>query len=343
MPKKRHPSSNYARILFRHLRLSEENHQGYFQGTNVSYDELMSLDGTISSDDLSQMYRNALAISDTEDIGLSVGLQLHLSAHGPLGVATYSCPDLRTALNLLATYGQTRTEVFDISLHQHAEGLRVNFAETQELDDLRVFVTESVLSGLFAAIHFFLGAARFNGECFFAYPEPSYGSAYRDHFGDRLTFDHSATEIIIPESLLSAPSIVADPVLHQQAVAICERQLQEIRAGVAVETAFSTKEVVSNLILENPGKLWTLNDVAASLHMSPRTLIRKLHSEGTTFQRIRDELARQHVITYLAEASLSVESIAHLMGFSEVSSFRRSFKRWFGETPSQYRARSKKD
>ena len=106
-------------------------------------------------DDLSQMYRNALAISDTEDIGLSVGLQLHLSAHGPLGVATYSCPDLRTALNLLATYGQTRTEVFDISLHQHAEGLRVNFAETQELDDLRVFVTESVLSGLFAAIHFF--------------------------------------------------------------------------------------------------------------------------------------------------------------------------------------------
>ena len=79
------------------------------------------------------MYRNALAISDSEDIGLSVGLQLHLSAHGPLGVATYSCPDLRTALNLLATYGQTRTEIFDISLHEHPEGLKVSFAETQDL------------------------------------------------------------------------------------------------------------------------------------------------------------------------------------------------------------------
>ena len=109
MHKQRHPSSNYARILFRHLRLSEENHRGFFQGTNVTYDELMSLDGTISGDELSRMYRNARAISDQEDLGLSVGVQLHLSAHGPLGVATYSCPDLRTALNLLATYGQTRT------------------------------------------------------------------------------------------------------------------------------------------------------------------------------------------------------------------------------------------
>ena len=341
MHKQRHPSSNYARILFRHLRLSEENHRGFFQGTNVTYDELMSLDGTISGDELSRMYRNARAISDQEDLGLSVGVQLHLSAHGPLGVATYSCPDLRTALNLLATYGQTRTEIFDISLHEHPTGLRVNFAETQDLGDLRVFVTESVLSGLFSAIHFFIGVGQFNGECFFAYPEPSYGNAYHDHFGHKITFDHSATEIIVPESLLSTPSIVADPVLHQQAVAICEAHLQQIRAGQP-QTELTTEEVISRLISDNPGKLWTLSDVAANLYMSPRTLIRKLDAEGTKFQKIRDGLAKQQVIHYMAEDSLSIESIGHLMGFSDTSSFRRSFKRWFGETPSQYRARSQK-
>ena len=342
MHKQRHPSSNYARILFRHLRLSEENHQGYFQGTNVSYDELMSLDGTISGDELSRMYRNALAISDKEDIGLSVGLQLHLSAHGPLGVATYSGPNLRTALTLLATYGQTRTEFFDISLSEHPKGLKVNFAETRDLGDLRVFVTESVFSGLFSAIHFFVGSGQFNGECLFAYPKPSYGRVYRDRFGHKITFDHSATEVIVPEPLLSTPSIVADPVLHQQAVAICEAHLQQIRTGEITQTERSTEQVISKLISDNPGKLWTLNDVAANLHLSPRTLIRKLNAEGTTFQRVRDSLAKQQVISYLAEASLSIESIGHLVGFSDTSSFRRSFKRWFGETPSQYRARSQK-
>lgn len=337
----KYPSSNYARILFRHLRLSEENHQGYFAGTKVSYDALMSLDGTISRNDLTRIYRNALAISGSEELGLSVGVQLHLSAHGPLGVATSSGPDLRAALHLLAKYGLTRTDFFDITLSQHRDGLKVSFTETFDLAELRTFITESVFCGLFSAIHFFTGAGQFTGRCYFAYAKPSYGDKYRDHFGGKTTFNHSTTEIIVPERLLSMPSVVADPVLHREAVAICERQLQAIKVGEVNEPVLSAKEAVSKLIVENPGRLWTLKEVAAQLHMSPRTLIRKLDLQGTKFQAIRDDLAKEQVIKYFAEAGLSVESIGHLMGFSDVSSFRRSFKRWFGDTPSQYLSRTR--
>ncbi|NNL56301.1 MAG: AraC family transcriptional regulator [Pseudomonadales bacterium] len=339
MQNQKHPSSSYARILFRHLRLSEKNSQAYFEGTNVSYDELMTLDGTIHRDDLTQIYRNALAISELEDLGLSVGAQLHLSTHGPLGAATFSGPDLRTALTLLARYSQTRTDFFDITISEHPEGLKVNFSETFDLGDLRVFITESVLSGLFSAINFFVGVGPFKGQVLFAYPKPSYGQKYHDHFGENITFNHSSTEIIVPESILSMPSPTADPVLHQESVAICEQQLKDIKAGEAGSPVLSTEEAVSKLMFENPGRLWTLNEVGVTLCMSPRTLIRKLASEGTKFQTVRDELAKKQVANYLTDASLSVESIGHLMGFSDVSSFRRSFKRWFGETPSQYIAR----
>jgi AraC-like DNA-binding protein len=339
MQNHRHPSSSYARILFRHLRLSEENCEAYFAGTSVSYEELMTLDGTIPRDDLIRIYRNALAISELDDLGLSVGTQLHLSAHGPLGVATFSGPDLRTGLTLLAKYGQTRTEFFNITISEHPVGMKVNFAETFDLGDLRAFITESVLSGLFSAITFFAGVGRFSGQVCFAYPKPVYGQKYHEHFGENITFNHPATEIIVPESLLSLPSPVADPVMHRESVAICERQLREIKAGEAGDAALSTEEAVSKLIFENPGRIWTLNEVSAKLHMSPRTLMRKLESEGTKFQTVRDELAKKQVANYLTDASLSVESIGYLMGFSDVSSFRRSFKRWFGETPSQYIAR----
>ena len=47
--------------------------------------------------------------------------------------------------------------------------------------------------------------------------------------GGKTTFNHSTTEIIVPERLLSMPSVVADPVLHREAVAICERQLKQSR------------------------------------------------------------------------------------------------------------------
>ena len=93
MQDRKYLSSSYARILFRHLRLSEEKSSAFFNGTTVSYDDLMSLDGSISGDELAQMYRNACAISGRDDLGLSVGTQLHLSTHGPLGVAIFSGPD----------------------------------------------------------------------------------------------------------------------------------------------------------------------------------------------------------------------------------------------------------
>lgn len=339
MQHQKYPSSSYVRILFRHLRLSGENSQAYFEGTNVSYEELMSLDGTIPQEDMSQICRNALAISGREDLGLSVGSQLHLSTHGPLGVATFSGPDLRTGLTLLARYGQTRTAFFAITISEHPEGMKVNLAETFDLDDLRVFATECVVIGLFSAINFFAGLGQFNGRVYFAYPEPIYWHKYKDHFGTNISFDQPTTEIIVPEPILSVPSPVADPVMHQDAVAICERHLKQIKAGEAESPILSTEEAVSKLIFENPGRIWSLSEVAAKLHISTRTLIRKLESEGTKFQAVRDELAKKQAANYLTDASLSVESIGHLMGFSDVSSFRRSFKRWFGETPSQYIAR----
>lgn len=339
MPKHRHPSSSYARILFRHLRLNEENSTAYFEGTNVSFKELMSLNGPISHDDLVQIYRNVLAISDIEGLGLSVGAQLHMSTHGPLGVATFSGPDLRTGLLLLAKYGKTREEFFKITVSDHPRGLKILFTESFDLGDLRVFISESVLSGIFSAITFFASGTPFTGQINFTYSKPAYWQKYSSNFGDNIQFNQPRTEIIVPESILSLPSLVCDPVLHKEAIVICDRQLKEINVGEAGLPHRSTEQAVSKLLLENPGVIWNLNEVADKLHMSSRTLIRKLEAEGTKFQVIRDELAKKQVINYMTDTSLTVESIGHLMGFSDASSFRRSFKRWFGETPSQYIAR----
>jgi len=339
MASQKHASSSYARILFRHLRLSEENSAAYFEGTNVSYDALMTLDGTITLDEMAQIYRNAQAISDLEDLGLTVGSQLHLSSHGPLGVAASSAPDLRAALTLFAKYSRTRAEFFNVTINGHPEGVRVSFSETFDLTDLREFILETALIGLFSSITSFVGVGQFKGEVKFSYSKPSYWKKYHHYFGENVLFDQTTTEIIVLDSILSAPSPVADPVMHQEAVAICERHLQAMQGGEATELALSTHEIVTHLMRENPGRIWGLNDVAEQLHISPRTLIRKLESEGKKFQTLRDELSKKQVAKYLSDVDLSVESVGYLMGFSDVSSFRRSFKRWFGETPSQYIAR----
>jgi AraC-like DNA-binding protein len=77
--------------------------------------------------------------------------------------------------------------------------------------------------------------------------------------------------------------------------------------------------------------------VAASLYMNVRTLQRKLQQQGTTFKSelniVRQELADR----YIRDRSKSLSEISYLLGFSEMSSFSRAFKRWTGETPSSFR------
>ena len=77
--------------------------------------------------------------------------------------------------------------------------------------------------------------------------------------------------------------------------------------------------------------------IANELHMSLRTLQRKLESEGTTFKRLLEETRKGLAIQYMAESHHSVNEITYLLGFSEASNFSRAFKRWTGQSPSAYR------
>ncbi|PLS21287.1 helix-turn-helix domain-containing protein [Neptunicoccus cionae] len=84
-----------------------------------------------------------------------------------------------------------------------------------------------------------------------------------------------------------------------------------------------------------------LTGAAQFLNMTPRTLIRKLEADGTSFQRIKDDLRRDIAIRYLSAGGRSVETVAHEVGFSSAANFHRAFQRWTGSTPRSYRRQSK--
>ncbi len=78
---------------------------------------------------------------------------------------------------------------------------------------------------------------------------------------------------------------------------------------------------------------------ANALHMTPRTLIRRLDADGTSFQAIKDGLRRDIAIRRLQVGDTSIEAIAQDVGFSSAASFHKAFQRWTGATPSSYRRR----
>ena len=88
-----------------------------------------------------------------------------------------------------------------------------------------------------------------------------------------------------------------------------------------------------------PG-LPTLNNVAAQLALSPRSLHRKLEAEGESFQKIKDELRRDIAIHALTRTSTPLKQIAIDVGFADQASFQRAFVQWTGRPPGIWRRMS---
>ena len=81
----------------------------------------------------------------------------------------------------------------------------------------------------------------------------------------------------------------------------------------------------------------TQKDIAETLHMSERSLQRKLADRKTSYKKVLDEVRSELARGYINDARLSLNEITYLLGFSEPANFTRAFKRWHGTSPSDYR------
>jgi AraC-like DNA-binding protein len=80
-------------------------------------------------------------------------------------------------------------------------------------------------------------------------------------------------------------------------------------------------------------------DVADVLSMSVRTLQRKLGESGNTYLEILDETRYEMARAYLSAPRFSINDVTYLLGFSAESCFTRAFRRWTGQSPSEWRTR----
>jgi AraC-like DNA-binding protein len=82
-----------------------------------------------------------------------------------------------------------------------------------------------------------------------------------------------------------------------------------------------------------------LESIARRLAMSPRTLQRRLKDQGVLFNDVLEAMRFRAAKSYLAQRDIAGTEVAYLLGFAEQSSFNHAFKRWSGQTPTEYRRR----
>ena len=145
-------------------------------------------------------------------------------------------------------------------------------------------------------------------------------------------FDRPANRLVFPAAALATPLRTADPVALQLARAQCERELAAmVDAGLAGR--------VRAALLAEPSGFPSVTAVARRLHLSTRTLKRKLADQGTTYSELLDGARRERALLLLDNRELSLAEVAARVGYTEVPNFTRAFRKWTRTTPAAYRAR----
>jgi AraC-like DNA-binding protein len=83
-----------------------------------------------------------------------------------------------------------------------------------------------------------------------------------------------------------------------------------------------------------------MNRAARELGMSARSLRRRLGEEGSSFRTVTQAALHDAACSMVRNPTMTFKAISHTLGFAEVSSFNRAFKRWTGATPAQFREAS---
>jgi AraC-like DNA-binding protein len=165
----------------------------------------------------------------------------------------------------------------------------------------------------------------------FSQPQPPDTSEHARIFECPVRFGADTCQLVIARDVWDMPR-AGDPTLFSILETHARMLLDQLPAQADV--AGRVREAIEAQLRGGDPKL---ESIARQLAMSPRTLQRRLRDEGVLFNDLLDSLRYRAARSYLAQRDVAATEVAYLLGFAEPSSFNHAFKRWAGQTPTEYR------
>lgn len=248
-----------------------------------------------------------------------------------LCLSLLDAPTLQVALHRYTQFFRILLDDFGYSFSVNDGLARVALVEYAPLRGSRILIHELMLK-LFHGIASWMIAHKIPPvlmECHYA--PPAYNADYLYLYPGKVRFHQSQTAMYFEQSLLSHP--IRQTKQHLGAF------LQRAPADwfyVSFEEHLLTHRVREHL-RHHLSASSTVAQVADALHMSVRTLSRRLNQEGTHFQAVKDEFRRDYAVQTLTRSTQPLVTIAETLGFEDLACFSRAFKQWTGNSPTAYR------
>ncbi|MGE8289111.1 MAG: AraC family transcriptional regulator [Stenotrophomonas sp.] len=308
------------------------NSESWLAGLRLSVTQLDDPRTRISYRQAIEVIRRALPTLPIDGVGLAMGSSQNGGNFGLLGLAMKTARTFGDAVRIGLDYQRNLGPLMTLSLHEHdAQTLALVATAPEESHDLLPFLCEELFSSVLM-LGRELAGERFSPLWMeLGYPAPGYAAQYATLFRCEVRFEQARHAVLLDRRWMDLPFASYNPVTSQQALALCHGQLASL--SMRGETTAAVERLLRPQLRDNP----QMSDVALALHLSERTLRRQLAEEETSFSEVHDRIRTERALELLQDPELGIAAIGNQLGFNDAREFRRAFKRWTGQTPSQTR------
>ena len=310
-------------------------------GTELEPANLQNADLRTSTRQFMLACRNAVELGASPELPFRMGAQVRLSCYGLYGYAMLSSATVRDALRFSVRYHSLTTPTWRTHLHE-ADGEAVwTFRDRLGLDvddALYRFLYEFQLSAHKSLAKELWDEPPARTLAHARYRRPPHAELYAEWLGHGVEFEKAENQHRFGATALNAPIPMHHPLSAALVRDMCDRLL-----GEANTTSGGLARHVYEMLAARPGRFRDMSELSRVLNTSPRTLRRHLQAEGTSYQRILDDVRCNLAKHYLQDTRLTSEDIAKALGFSDSANFRHAFHKWASQSPSEYRRRANRN
>ncbi|MDY7561130.1 AraC family transcriptional regulator [Pseudomonas sp. 10B1] len=326
-------SASWATGIVRSLELDGLDCRALFKELELDYTELDNPDARFPQDSLTRLWQRAVALSGNPAIGLNMAKVVRPGSFSVAGYALMSSQTLKDGFARLVRYQRIIAESADLSFRLLAEGYALILTvHGDHLPPTRQSAEASMASAL-AFCSWLTGRTLQPRRVLIQGDPPKNMEPYRQAFHAPMTFNAPYDALVFDRADMEAPLPTANEAMAQ----LHDRFAGEYLARFSESrVTHQVRQALCRLLPQGEPKR---EMVAHRLHLSQRTLQRRLQEEGTSFQILLDDTRRELAEQYLAQPQMTLLEIAYLLGFADPSNFFRAFRRWFDTTPGEYRAR----
>ena len=308
----------------------------WFKGMRLDPQEIDDPATRVSYRQATEIVARALAALAQPDLGLVVGCKQDIGNFGLLGLAMRTAPTFGEAIRTGITYQRTIGTLLDVNVETddaRYESTLVARAPIA-LPAILPFLCEEMFASSLMLARDLAGPEFRPLRLELTYPAPDYVDHYARLFQCELRFDQPRNAMVIDKDWMDLKFNSYNPVNSRQILDLCRLQWHE--PGLPQqELAATVERCLRQQLATNP----TLVSIAAHMHLSERTLRRQLAIEGTSFSRLHDRIRMERAMELLHDHAQAIGQVGSQLGYTDAREFRRAFKRWTGQTPSEARQR----